>query len=442
MHDCEFFVLLDGAYPRVPYAGPRKSNFIDLPNELYDSTVGQRVIEDQLETGELVERLGFDGVILVEQHNGPIGLFGNPYLAGAWLAARTSRIKIGVNGAILNSYRTPVRLAEEIAALDIMSKGRLVVGLPMGHGMQHHSTGVMNPAEARERFREAHDLLMKALTETGPFEWRGEYFHIPYVNLWPRPLQSPRPPVWVPGGGSVETLELIAKHRYVYQAVLSAPAVMQRNLQKLRDFAEQNGYELDRKQVAAVITVHVAETDRQARLEAEAHDLWQYQNFYKSPAHDNFPPGYISPASLRGALSGGYRSKPLDQLDFDQLAENRWAVAGSPETVAEQIEETIELFGAGSIVLDFNVGTKHRWLAQKSLWLFAEQVMPRLREGGVPPGQAAPLPGFQTASEYGSRLAKVDAPEPVANIDGELIEVRTAHIEDLRVPVSTWPVSR
>lgn len=436
MQDTEFYVHLDGAYPHVPHARERKSNFVDLSNKYYDSTVGQRVMEDQLETGVLLEQLGFDGVILTEQHNGPIGMFGNPFIAGAWMAARTSRLKIAINGALLNGYRNPVRMAEEIAALDTLSKGRLVVGLPMGHGMQHHSTGVMNPAETRERFREAHDLLFRALTEIGPFEYRGEYFHIPYVNLWPRPLQTPHPPVWVPGGGSVETLELIAKYKYTYQAVLSAPSVMQRNIEKLRGFAEGNGYELDRKQVVAVINVHVAETDRQARLEVEAHDLWMYQNFYKSPAHDNFPPGYVSPTSLRGALSGGYRSKPLDQLSFDELVENRWAIAGSPTTVAEKLQETLDFYGAGRVVLDFNVGTKHRWLAQKNLYLFAEEVLPLLREGGIPPSRSEKLPGYDTVSEYGARTLKNEPIRPVAEIDGEYFEVRKAHIEELRTPVN------
>lgn len=435
MNDYEFFVFLDGAYPRVPYAGDRKSNYITLSNEYYESPIGQRTIEDHLETSVLAEKLGFDGLIMAEQHNGPIGLYGNPMLAGAYLAARTDRIKIGVSGSILNGYRTPLRLAEEIAAVDTMSRGRLVVGLPMGHGMQYHSTGVMNPAEARERFREAHALLAKALTETGPFEWRGEYFHIPYVNLWPRPLQKPHPEIWIPGGGSTETLELVAKHRYTYQAVLSAPAVLKKRFDSFRALAEEQGYEADRKQLAIVITVHVAETDAQARLESEAHDLWQYQHFFKSPAHDNFPPGYVSPSSLKGALSGGYRSKAMHELTFDELQENRWLVTGSPATVAEQLQSAADYFGAGRFVVDFNVGTKPRWMAERSMWLFAEEVLPQLRPGGIPASEGALSAGYRTVSEYGAQLADVKAPRPVALVDGELIDVQSAHIRELRTPL-------
>lgn len=432
----EFYLFLDGAYPRVPDTRDRKSNYIDLPNAVYDSTVGQRVIEDQLETGVLAEQLGFEGLIMAEQHNGPIGLFGNPMLAGAYMAARTSRMKIAVNGAITNSYRTPLRLAEEIAALDIMAKGRLVVGLPMGHGMQHHSTGVMNPAESRERFREAHDLMIKAFTHDGPFEWRGEYFHIPYVNLWPKPIQRV-PEIWLPGGGSIETLELAARNGYTYQAVLSAPEIIRKNLQRFREVGEQSGHPVENKQIAIVVAVQVAETDEQARLESEAHDVWQYQNFFKSPAHDNFPPGYVSPQSLRGALSGGYRSKAMNELTFDDLVANKWLVAGSPDTVTDQLKDIIDYFGAGRVVVSMNVGTKHRWLAHKSMWLFAEQVMPRLRGGsGAPSWQNEATPGYQTASEYGARLAASPNVLPItAELNGEMVDVSTAHIPSLRTPL-------
>lgn len=439
MTDYQFNVVLDGAYPEVPYAGKRKSNFVSLPNEHYDSVYGQRAVEDQLETLIALEALGFDGGIVTEQHNGPIGLMGNPMLAGAYMAARTSRIRIGVVGSLINDYLTPVRMAEEIAALDIMSRGRLTFGLPLGHGMQHHSTGVMNPAKARARYREAHDLLIAAMTQPGPFEWKGEFFNIPYVNLWPKPIQQPHPPVFIPGGGSVETLGIVAKHRYTYQAALSPRPALKKTLDTLRDLALEEGYTLDPQQIALVIGVHVAETDKQARLESEAHDLFQYQNFFRSPAHDNFPPGYVSETSLRRAMAGGYRSTPIAELTFDQIIEYGWAIVGSPETVASQLTDLMEEMGAGQLVLGLNAGSKPRWLAMKSLTMFAEEVIPRLRTEGT--GTPGPGPaGYRTNAEFGA-LRDRDAPVPTATFgDGHLVDVRTAYIEELRAqPVEPWP---
>ena len=440
MTDYEFNVIADGAYPEVPYAGKRKSNFIDLPNEHYDLTLGQRVLEDQLETMVALEDLGFDGAIVSEQHNGPIGVLGNPMLAGAYMAARTRRIRIGVVGSIINAYETPIRMAEEIATVDTMSRGRLIVGLPMGHGMQYHSLGVMNPAKARARFREAHELLIAAMTHPGPFEWNGEFFQIPYVNLWPKPLQQPHPPIFIPGGGSIETLQLVAKHRYTYFPVLNPRPVFLKNLERFREMCREEGYEASPGQVAQVLAVHVAESDKQARLESEAHDLWQYQNFFQSPMHDNFPPGYISPGSLRGILGGGYRSKPMNEMSFDELVDMGWVIVGSPETVAAKLQEQLEEAGTSRVIIGANAGSKPRWLTMKSLTMFAEEVIPRLRPGGTPPWAQRPLVGYETRSEYGARRP-ADAPVPTATFGDGLVDVTTAHIEDLREVLEPWPVS-
>jgi alkanesulfonate monooxygenase SsuD/methylene tetrahydromethanopterin reductase-like flavin-dependent oxidoreductase (luciferase family) len=441
MTNYEFNVIVDGAYPEVPFAGKRKSNYITLPNELYDLTIGQRVLEDQLETLAAIEDLGYDGAVVSEQHNGPIGVLGNPMLAGAWLAARTKRIRIGVIGSIINAYRTPIRLAEEIATVDTMSRGRLTVGLPMGHGMQYHSMGVINPATARARYREAHELLIAALTEPGPFEWNGDFFQIPYVNLWPKPLQQPHPPIVVPGGGSLETLQLVARHRYTYLCVMNPRPTLLRNIQRLRELCREEGYEMDPSQLALVIGIHVAETDKQARMESEPHDLWQFQNFFQSPMHDNFPPGYLSSKSLQGVLAGGYRSRPMNEMSFQDLVDNGWVIVGSPETVASKLEESLEETGAGQLVMGGNAGSKSRWLTMKSLTLFAEEVIPRLRPGGSPSWTRRELSGYETNSEYGARKP-ADPPPPVTRFDDRLIDVRTAHIEELRKAVEPWPPRR
>ena len=90
--------------------------------------------------------------------------------------------------------------------LDVISGGRIISGFVRGTGMEYYSYGA-NPSYSQERFWEAHDLIIKAWTEPGPFDWEGKHFHLPYVNPWPRPLQKPHPPVWLPGSGSLETVQ-------------------------------------------------------------------------------------------------------------------------------------------------------------------------------------------------------------------------------------------
>ena len=102
--------------------------------------------------------------------------------------------------------------------LDVMSRGRLVAGMVIGGGPEYFSYQV-NPTHARERFREALDLIVKAWTTPGPFLWNSKHYFFRYVNPWPRPLQQPHPPIWIPGAGSLETIEFVAQRRYAYMGI-------------------------------------------------------------------------------------------------------------------------------------------------------------------------------------------------------------------------------
>ena len=134
----------------------------------------------------------------------------SPDIMAAYLIAKTDRIPIGIIGNALPLHSNPIRVAEEVAMLDVISGGRIISGFVRGTGMEYHSYGA-NPSYSQERFWEAHDLIIKAWTEPGPFAWEGKHFHLPYVNPWPLPLRKPHPPVWLPGSGSLETVRKAAK---------------------------------------------------------------------------------------------------------------------------------------------------------------------------------------------------------------------------------------
>ena len=138
------------------------------------------------------EELGFDGVCVNEHHQNAYGNMPSPNLIASILARQTTRVKIAVVGNALPLYDPPTRVAEEFAMIDVISGGRLIAGMVVGGGPEYYSFSV-NPTHARERFREAHDLIMKAWTEPGPFECIGKHYQLRYVNPWPRPLQQPHP---------------------------------------------------------------------------------------------------------------------------------------------------------------------------------------------------------------------------------------------------------
>ena len=128
--------------------------------------------------------------------------------------------KVGILGNAISLRQNPLRIAEELAMLDVISGGRMISGFVRGIGAEYHSFGV-NPAESRDRFREAHDVIVQAWTQPGPFAFEGEFFNYRYVNTWPRPLQSPHPEIWAPSTGSGETVVWAAERGYTYVQVFS-----------------------------------------------------------------------------------------------------------------------------------------------------------------------------------------------------------------------------
>ena len=419
-NELEFYALIDRTYPWFPPAHERDSIGIDLPNAYYDRDLGQQILEEVTQMTQRAERLGYDGVVYFEQHNTPLALIPNALTAAAWLAAKTTGIQIGAVGPILNTYSSPVRLAEEIALVDALSGGRLTVGLPLGIGAQYHSYGVMNPVHARARFHEAVALLHKIWTQDGPFAWEGDYFHIPYVNVWPKPRTQPHPPVFIPSAGSRETIELAARYRFTYQAVLVPMPVLLKGVQLFRDLCNENGYEADPRQVTAVLSVHVAESDKEARRELEKYALWDVQNVIRFQFHESFPPGHVSQSSLRAMMSGGYRSSDPSTVTWDEMADG--LIAGSPETVREKIAEITGAMGAGRAIVTQEF-VAPMWLQEKSMTLFAEEVIPHFRApDGLAEWQRRPRAArnYQTATEMIARKPH-RAGHPVVAMNGEYV---------------------
>src|SRR6266571_321540 len=229
-------------YPALPpdYDGPA---WVTCPNELFDPSVGTEIYNRYLDELIYAEELGLDGVCINEHHQNAYGLMPSPNLMASILARQTKRVKIAVVGNALPLYDPPTRVAEEFAMIDCISGGRLIAGFVVGGGPEYYSFSI-NPAHARERFYEAHDLILKAWTEPGPFPWVGKHYRYRYVNPWPRPLQRPHPPIWLPGTGSLETVAFAAERRYPFMMVYS-PVEHQRKAYALyRRLAEEKfGYE-------------------------------------------------------------------------------------------------------------------------------------------------------------------------------------------------------
>ena len=163
-------------------------------------------------------RAGFDGICTNEHHQNAYGFMPSPNLMGSVLAKQTNDLDVAIvqMGMTLPTTSPPIRIAEEYAMLDCISGGRLVAGLPLGSPMDVNLAYGITPMEHRERYREAVELVTKAWQAKEIFAWNGKYFQLGTVNLWPRPIQQPYPPIWIPGSGSISTFDFAADRNACY----------------------------------------------------------------------------------------------------------------------------------------------------------------------------------------------------------------------------------
>jgi alkanesulfonate monooxygenase SsuD/methylene tetrahydromethanopterin reductase-like flavin-dependent oxidoreductase (luciferase family) len=292
-------------------------------------------------------------------------------------------------------YNPPTRVAEEFAMIDVISGGRLIAGFPVGTPMDTCYAYGQNPSMLRERYLEAHDLVLKAWTEKETFAFNGRYNQQRYVNIWPRPIQQPHPPIWIPGGGSVETWQWCAKMDYVYcylsyYGYKAGKAVMD------GFWAEMDRLGKDRNPYRAGFLqfIGVAETREQAM------ELYREpaEYFYGRCLHVDSkwatPPGYTTEATQRAGLQSQVAKaagadNPLGKgaqerfagtaKDMSGIVERGYVLIGSPDEVAEQLREVAKSLNVGHFMLLLQYGNMSKQLTQYNTKLFAEKVMPQLR---------------------------------------------------------------
>jgi alkanesulfonate monooxygenase SsuD/methylene tetrahydromethanopterin reductase-like flavin-dependent oxidoreductase (luciferase family) len=376
-----FFHLMP--YPYLPddFDTAYESTSLTYPNANFDPRLGASLYARYLDELEYADQLGFDGIAVNEHHQSAYGLMPSPNLMAAALTRRTSRARIMVLGNAIGIRGNPLRVAEEIAMLDLMSGGRVDSGFVRGIGWEYFGHSV-NPTKSRSRFNEAHDLIIKAWTAPEMFSWYGENYEYRYVNIWPRPIQAPHPPIYIPGAGSTETMKFCAERRYTYMSVYAPARVVRRWFDGYRQAANDLGYVADPEKIAFSVPIYIADTDEQAHAEGRPAVEFLYHKALKQTAEMVNPPGYMSPGSLRGVLASGLRGFGVQSYE-DLLAQGQ-AVVGSPSSVAKRLTELYdELGGFGQIIGLFAIGPSTHEQVMRSAELFATEVMPVLRPLGT-----------------------------------------------------------
>ena len=279
----EVYYFTEMPYAEFPESEVEKypSMRLTFPNTYFDPKKGHDLFKRYLDEYQYAEEVGFDGLMINEHHNTPSCMDVEVNISGGILARITSRAKILMLGNMLPTSDNPVRLAEEIAMLDVISGGRIVSGFVRGIGIESWANNT-NPVYNRERFEECHDLIIKAWTTPGPFRWEGKHYQYRAVNPWMLPIQKPHPPVWVPGTGSPETVQWAAHNKYTYAAFLTPLEVAKTLFQNYREYAAADGWEAGPDKFAFMICCHVNETEEKAQEAGKAF-LWRMNYPLRGP---------------------------------------------------------------------------------------------------------------------------------------------------------------
>lgn len=331
------------------------------------------IIAEEVEQMVLSEQLGYDSVWLTEHHYADYGLSSAPSVLLATVAARTERVRLGMAVYVL-PFHHPLKLAEETATLDILSKGRLIVGLGRGNRPLEFLGHGVPQDESRGRLEEGVEVLRQAWTQDAVY-FQGRHWQIDGVPVHPKPLTQPHPPLAF-AVSSPDSLQWAARNAFpimssgLFTPLDSVLKQRQTYVAALKEAGHSESIISDRLGRWVVSKhVYVAPTDEQARTEAEPHERWYLDSFERS----------IRPDDLRG-ISDAVRKAAT--ASADRVASQRWEALveeslfiGSPATVRRKVAE-LRAAGVGELLCWMNFGGIPPQQARHSMKLFADEVMP------------------------------------------------------------------
>ncbi len=344
-------------------------------NKHFDPIAGSRLYNERLAEYMLAEEVGFDAIMLNEHHTAPYCMQPRMPVWSSILAATTQRVKIAQLGNPLPTSDNPIQIAEEIAMIDMISKGRLISGIVRGAGTEQLANNV-NPAYNRERFEEAHDLLIKIFTEPGPFRWEGNHYQFRVVNPWAVPMQKPHPRIWVPGVVSMETVIWAAQHRYPYIALNTTIEATKKIWEVYDKAALEVGYEAGTEQRGYLIRCHVSDTEEKAL--ANGRQFMWMQGEFTGLGHPVWggPSGYSSPAGRRQRLMAPKRAANPYEKQLDEMT----IIAGTPKQVIQKLKVIMEETRPGIFALWGNDGNVNHEDSKTCIRLMGQEVLPALRD--------------------------------------------------------------
>lgn len=357
------------------------------------------LFNEHMAMGDLAEPLGFDSLFALEHHFTGYSMSPSPLQLLSYYAGRTRRITLGTCVIVL-PWHDPIRVAEQIALLDIFSGGRTLMGFGRGAASVEYEGFRIPMEEARPRFVEAAQLIIRALSEE-VFDWQGEFYQIPRMSIRPRPISHPERRFYA-SSVSPESAEVMAKLGFGLLVIMQNE--WPKAAEDVHRFAATTRAMGHVPRPPIVLTnVSCAESRDEAREIAVQYlgEKWDSidNHYHFSDGHLGQVKGYESYGKMAKTYSRmkdpAYRSKATDFYVSIQIQ-------GTPDDCIQQVAELRRLTGMDHLVTEFSFGSMPHHLAELNMRLFAEKVMPVLQHDAAFTGavEAAPL----TAGEGQERL--------------------------------------
>src|SRR6201998_2760203 len=327
-------------------------------------------------------RAGMHGLCTNQHHQNVYGFMANPSLMGAALAKLTNGLNVAIIqiGSPLPSTSPPTRIAEEYALIDCLSGGRLVAGFPTGLPTDATISNGVVPVEQRERYREALQLVKKAWSAKEIFAWNGKHYQLGMVNLWPRPIQQPHPPIWIPGSGISSTAEYVVSNDHCfchlsYHGAKNATYTADRYW----ELVAKKGRDDNPHRYSFLQLIGVADTDAEAEELYAPHAEYFFRKLLHTPSYYQQIPGCLEYDALVQALTynprSGFNLRDMRARDF---YDNGFVMVGSPKTVREQLKEWMKRLRVGHLLALLQFGSMPTQLCKRNIDLFAREVLPHL----------------------------------------------------------------
>ena len=342
----------------------------------------------------LAEPLGFDSLFALEHHFTGYAMSPAPTQLLSYYAGRTKRITLGT-AVIVLPWHDPVRVAEEIALLDVISGGRCLFGFGRGAASVEYAGFRVPMEEARPRFVEAAQVVVKALTHE-VFDWDGEFFKIPRTSIRPRPISHPERRFYA-SSVSPESAEIMAKLGFGVLVVMQDEwAKAAADIPRYREVATGVGH--TPRPPIILTNVSIAESREEAHERAARYLSRKWDSI---DTHYHFSDGHL--ASVKGYEFYGKMAKTYSKMKdegFRQKATEFYIkiqVVGTPDECLQQLAELRRLTGLDHLVTEFAFGGMPHEEAELNMRLFADRVMPVLQRdpafAGPAAGEAAVAPG-------------------------------------------------